>query len=64
MKLKIISDGTQWGTKVINAETGEMVEHVTRADVHPIIPGEPVSVTLTIEGVQLDMVAEESSNAA
>lgn len=30
MKVKIISDGTPRGTKVVNVETGEIVENVTR----------------------------------
>lgn len=30
MKFKIVSDGTPKGTKVINTETGETVENVTR----------------------------------
>ena len=29
MKLKIISDGTAWGTRVVNAETGEQIEYVS-----------------------------------
>ena len=29
MKLKIISDGTSRGTKVVNAETGEELKYVT-----------------------------------
>ena len=29
LKLKIISDGTPWGTKVVNVETGEVVQYVT-----------------------------------
>jgi hypothetical protein len=29
MKLKIISDGTYLGTKVVNAATGEAIENVT-----------------------------------
>lgn len=28
MTVKIISDGTPYGTKVINSETGELVENV------------------------------------
>ena len=28
MRIKIVSDGTQWGTKVTNAETGEEIERV------------------------------------
>lgn len=28
MRLKIVSDGTREGTKVVNAETGEEVENV------------------------------------
>lgn len=28
MKIKIVSDGTRGGTKVINAETGELIEKV------------------------------------
>lgn len=30
MKLKIISDGTSAGTKVVNAETGEELKNVVR----------------------------------
>ena len=30
MKVKIISDGTSNGTKVVNVETGEVIENVTR----------------------------------
>ena len=28
MKLKIISDGTNWGTSVVNQETGEALDNV------------------------------------
>jgi hypothetical protein len=31
MKVKIISDGTSKGTKIINAETGETIENVRGA---------------------------------
>lgn len=30
MRIKIISDGTAHGTQVVNAETGEPIEHVQR----------------------------------
>lgn len=32
MKLKIVSDGTSWGTKVVNADTGESVDGVASID--------------------------------
>jgi hypothetical protein len=32
MKLKIVSTGTTWGTKVVNAETGEELKNVTRVE--------------------------------
>lgn len=30
MRIKIISDGTIWGTKVIDDKTGEIIENVRR----------------------------------
>jgi hypothetical protein len=32
MKIKIISDGTVVGTKIVNAETGELIENVISVD--------------------------------
>jgi hypothetical protein len=31
MRIKLVSDGTPRGTKVVNAETGEEIEHVVSA---------------------------------
>ena len=49
MRLKIISDGTSLGTKIIDAETGEVVDFVQRVDFSITVEG---SARCTIEILQ------------
>lgn len=56
MKLKIISDGTSEGTKVINAATGEEIEGVER--IQWTVTGAGVSVDLMMVGVPIEVTGE------
>lgn len=56
MKLKIISDGTLMGTKIVNADTGEAVENVTALDLNVTAHG--LLCKLEIFGSAVDLVAE------
>ena len=39
MKIKIVSDGTGRGTKITNAETGELIENVSAVKLQCTDPG-------------------------
>lgn len=71
MKLKVVGDGTVGGTKVINEETGEMLEDCARlsfdldARPHlPFDPGRPATVTVTILGMAVEMTADNAEVVA
>lgn len=42
MKIKVISDGTRFGTKVISAETGELIEGVIGVSIDDIGTDMPI----------------------
>lgn len=56
MKLKI-TNSTLTDTQIVNAETGEVLEGVTKAVIE-CNPMEPPICTLTIFGVQVEMLAK------
>lgn len=56
MKLKI-TNSTLTNTQIINAETGEILEGVTKAVIE-CNPMEPPICTLTLFGVQVEMLAK------
>lgn len=59
MKVKIVSDGTRAGTKVVNAETGELIQNVT-AIVYTYAGKDCFShCKLDIVNVEMDVVAED-----
>lgn len=51
MKLKIISDGTSFGTKIIDSTTGEEVEEITSIR-WEITAGEVSRATITFDRIQ------------
>lgn len=53
MKLKIISNGSSNGTKVVDADTGEPVEMLRSVDIHIGIDG--ISAILEVINPDLDM---------
>jgi hypothetical protein len=60
MLLKIISDGTPRGTRVIDADTGELVEKVTHVDVH--IDVDNIRAWIQVVQPELDIIAELTKN--
>ena len=56
MKLKLISDGTPYGTKVVT-ETGEPVERIQKIDYHVEV-GQPVLLTITVLTTPAEIVSE------
>ena len=60
MKLKIVSDGTPMGTRVENAETGELLEDVVAVAWHIQVSGIPTLAvaTVTLVNIPLDAVGE------
>lgn len=58
MKLKIISDGTAWGTKVVDVETGEELKYVKSADWHISADDKLAEANLTILHVPVEIIAE------
>ncbi len=55
MKLKIISDGTPRGSRVVVADTGEPVENVMVAEFR--LTGTSVDVKLTFVAMEIDVQA-------
>lgn len=58
MKLKIISDGTSWGTKVVNADTGESVDGIVSIDWRITAGGYEIAATLQITRVALEITGD------
>lgn len=60
MKVKIISDGTPPGTRVVNADTGEPIEHVTaiewKIDVRDL-----ATAVIRLRDVDVDVVGEATT---
>lgn len=57
MRIKIVSDGTPTGTKVVDAETGEMVHGVTAASIK-IGVGDVSRVTIELVKVPVEVIGE------
>ena len=58
MKVRIVSDGTPWGTEIVNAETGERIDHVASVQI-TMLPNDPVIVILKMRNVELDITGYE-----
>jgi len=56
MKIKIVSDGTTWGTHVVNAETGEQIQNVTKIDIS--IDAKDATAKMTLVRVPLEITSE------
>jgi len=59
MKIKIISDGTSAGTRIIDAETGKMIPYVTGFKIVGIAGG-PTEVELTMCKAAFEIEKETS----
>ena len=57
MKVKIISDGNPYGSAVVNAETGEPIEWVSRVEI-VITPGDCPHAVITVVNPELEIVGE------
>lgn len=58
-KIKIISDGTSNGTKVVDLETGEFIPHITALAISVEVGG-LVTAYIRLVNVKLDMIANLS----
>jgi hypothetical protein len=58
VQVKIISDGTHGGTRVVNTETGEELEHVTDVEWDGGRPGGYATATITIAVSEAELVGE------
>lgn len=56
-KVRIVSDGTAAGTRVLNAD-GTPLPGVARIEILPLDPAGVVQARLTLSFVELDMVAQ------
>jgi hypothetical protein len=56
-KMRIVSDGTPWGTKVFDENGVEIKAHITAID-WSIRPGNAGVVTIQFHNVELDAVGE------
>jgi hypothetical protein len=55
-RIRIVSDGTAHGTRVLNAD-GEPIPGVTKIEIEPLEPCGIVRAKLTFHFVELDVVA-------
>jgi len=64
MRIKIISDGTSEGTSVVNAETGEIIEHVNHVswEAHSA-KGTPIAI-LRFVNVETEITSEAVTGRA
>jgi hypothetical protein len=62
MKIKIISQGTARTTRVINAETGEVIEGVTSAKWECSMENPVATATLTVNLAGIDVEGECRDN--
>jgi hypothetical protein len=58
MRIKIVSDGTSKGTSVVNAETGEPIEMVTRVLWRLDAKEQVAEAVLYLKKVSVEMVGE------
>lgn len=59
MKLKIISDETSCGTKVVNAETGELLDDVVRIEWACTL-GETPLATIVLRDIPIELTCKPS----
>lgn len=57
MKLRIVSDGTPHGTVVLNAETGEPLQHVVEVVIR-IAATRPAQAVVTVDHVEVEVIAD------
>ena len=59
--IRIVSDGTSFGTHVFSA-TGERLKNITSIQILPIVAGELVKATITFVGVEMEITAKQESD--
>ena len=64
MKLKIISDGSVLGTRVVNADTGEPVEKVVSVQWEHSAPGAVPIATIELLCPMVDVIGEDDLTKA
>lgn len=57
LRLRIVSDGTAFGTYVLDAETGARLWGVVAIDLHVDLAGASPTATITVRNVEVDVVA-------
>ena len=58
MRIKIISDGTPTGTRVVCAETGEIVKGVTSVEWSHVTPGEASYAIVKLHMMPIEVIAD------
>jgi len=61
MKVKIVSDGKAMNTKVINVETGEMLEHVIGIEWRMGMKQDEAEATITLMQVPIEVIAKANT---
>lgn len=61
MKLKIISDGTASGTRIVNADTGDLVEDVTGIECSITAEGQIAASAVRFVMLAADLTFDESA---
>lgn len=57
-RVRITSDGTMFGTRVVDAETGDPIPKVCRIEFAPMVPGQLPAATITVMTPILDIVVD------
>lgn len=57
LKLKIVSDGTSFGTRVVNAETGEELQYVKSIRWEVCSQSQRASAVVELANVELDVAS-------
>lgn len=61
MKLKIVSDGTSSGTSIVNAETGEKIEGITKIG-WKITACSTAEAIIVLDRIPVDITGEWKEN--
>jgi hypothetical protein len=64
MRIKIVSDGTSQGTKVIDEATGEALHYVSRIEWELIAGAHIATAHITVLGVPVEITTEATVSEA
>jgi hypothetical protein len=59
MKLKIISDGTTIGAKIVDAESGETLDNVAAVSIYAVA-GRPIRVVLNLMNTEINLYVQST----